>query len=191
MEVQGLGGCWRTSEKQSPSPELRLEASSTIPRAPFLCPDPTPTQFPGLGAHQRNWGRRNHCPERPLTTHPAPRLRAGQLCRAPCTRAAAPASTGAGAWLACAATWREDEAPGGSPRVASRRARVSRLRRHTPPTDRIAHVPALPPVSPVGRFIKCPDSRLAGSQDLRGLGNPAPTHELRLHLGPATPESAF
>lgn len=161
---------------------------STIPPAPFLRPDPTPHSSRG---EERNWGHRSHCPRRPGATHPAPRLCAGPLCPARCTRAAAPASADAGAWLACAATWREDEAPRRVPNsglLNSARFQTSEAHPHT---GRIAHVPAPPPVSPVGRFIKCPDSRLAGSQDLRGPGNPAPTHELQLHPGPATPESAF
>lgn len=115
----GTGECWGASEKLSLSPRTGSRSFQHNYTRPFPRPDPTSTQFPGWGVHQRNWGRRSHCPWCPQATHPIPRRRAGPLRPARCARAAAPESAGAEVWLACAATWREDEAPGGSPRVAS------------------------------------------------------------------------
>ena len=183
------------------APELGLEASPALPR-------------PVAGtSHPRGSGERpRNCLQPPgpgvrSTTHPSPPAPPGPPRRTPGALAAAPRSRDAGAWPACAATWREDQGSGASLRVASLTQPIPGVGKLLPP----------PPPSAGARMSRqfCssaeqgdlsraltadwPGAKTSGLLGKRGphpgsphhLGSSLEMQTLGLHPRPAESESAF
>lgn len=179
-------------------PELGLEASPTLPR-------------PVAGtSHPRGSGERpRNCLQPPgpdvrSTTHPAPPASPGPPRRTPGAQAAAPRSRDAGAWPACAATWREDQGSGESLRAASLTQPIPGVRKLPPPSAGARMSRQFCSSAEQGDLSRAltadwPGAKTAGLQGKRGphpgsphhLGSSLEMQTLGLHPRLAESESAF
>lgn len=160
-------------------------------------------------APARLWGTSEKLPPAPRagrrsTTHPAPPAPPGPPRRTPGAQAAAPRSRDAGAWPACAATWREDQGSGESLRAASLTQPIPGVRKSPPPwagARMSRQFCSSAEQSDLSRALTAdwPGAKTSGLQGKRGphpgsphhLGSSLEMQTLGLHPRLAESESAF